>query len=117
MYRIVQESLTNAARHAPGAPVRVEITYTADAVELAVVNAAADVRPTATAGHGLTGMAERATVVGGELGGRWGAPGRAADRRTGQAADSSAAPNETWNRAHQIETLVSVSKSASAGTG
>ncbi|EXG80232.1 GGDEF domain-containing protein [Cryptosporangium arvum] len=32
-----------------------------------------------------------------------------------QAAASSAAPNETWKRAHQIETLVSVSKSASAG--
>ncbi|WP_344650848.1 GGDEF domain-containing protein [Cryptosporangium japonicum] len=33
----------------------------------------------------------------------------------GQAAASSAAPNETWKRAHQIETLVSVSKSTSAG--
>ncbi|TQS43512.1 GGDEF domain-containing protein [Cryptosporangium phraense] len=34
-----------------------------------------------------------------------------------QAAVSSAAPNETWKRAHQIETLVSVVKSASSGTG
>ncbi|GAA3386044.1 sensor histidine kinase [Cryptosporangium minutisporangium] len=76
-YRIVQESLANAARHAPGAPVRVEVEYSPDAVELSVVNAAtADGRqpverpqldPGAPEGHGLTGMAERATVVGGEL--------------------------------------------------
>lgn len=49
------------------------------------------------------------------------APAADADRHgagnPGQAADSSAAPNETWNRAHQIETLVSVSRSTSAGTG
>ncbi|MFI5955040.1 diguanylate cyclase domain-containing protein [Cryptosporangium sp. NPDC051539] len=36
---------------------------------------------------------------------------------TDHTAVSSAAPNETWNRAHQIETLVSVVKSASSGTG
>ena len=68
-YRIVQESLANAARHAPGAPIRVEVRYDPDAVLLAVLNPTGPADPTssATPGHGLTGMAERATVVGGEL--------------------------------------------------
>ncbi|WP_178379881.1 sensor histidine kinase [Cryptosporangium aurantiacum] len=76
-YRIVQESLANAARHAPGAPVRVEVEYAPDAVEVSVVNAASTnggppaerppLEPGAPEGHGLTGMTERANVVGGEL--------------------------------------------------
>lgn len=69
-YRIVQESLANAARHAPGAPVHVEVGYGPDAVSVAVVNSAprAPGPPKAGGkGHGLTGMAERAAVVGGEL--------------------------------------------------
>lgn len=79
-YRIVQESLANAARHAPGAPVRVELTYTPQALVVDVVNPGAPgaqppVRHAAgppppgpgSPGHGLTGMTERATVVGGEL--------------------------------------------------
>ena len=35
-YRIVQESLTNALKHAPGAPVRVRLRYTERALEVAV---------------------------------------------------------------------------------
>jgi signal transduction histidine kinase len=68
-YRILQESLANAARHAPGAPIRVEVRYDPDAVRLAVLNptGAADPTLVTAAGHGLTGMAERASVVGGEL--------------------------------------------------
>ncbi|MFG1921397.1 sensor histidine kinase [Cryptosporangium sp. NPDC048952] len=67
-YRIVQESLANAARHAPGAPVKVELTYTAEALEIDVVNESrADPPKKTQPGHGLTGMTERATVVGGEL--------------------------------------------------
>ncbi|TQS43510.1 sensor histidine kinase [Cryptosporangium phraense] len=68
-YRIVQESLANAARHSPGAPIRVAVTYSDDAVELAIVNAApaGPTQRTGAVGHGLTGMTERATVVGGTL--------------------------------------------------
>ncbi|MFG1921395.1 diguanylate cyclase domain-containing protein [Cryptosporangium sp. NPDC048952] len=43
--------------------------------------------------------------------------GPSASGAADQAAESSAAPNETWKRAHQIETLVSVSRSTSAGNG
>ncbi|MEV7084524.1 histidine kinase [Streptomyces sp. NPDC093085] len=74
-YRIVQEALSNARRHAPGAPVRLAVTV-ADAVagerarlRLDVVNA----RPTRPAvpsdgsGLGLVSMAERVEALGGEL--------------------------------------------------
>ncbi|GAA0254702.1 sensor histidine kinase [Cryptosporangium japonicum] len=67
-YRIVQESLANAARHAPGAPVRVTLTYASNSLEITVVNGkSAEQAALNSAGHGLVGMTERATVVGGEL--------------------------------------------------
>jgi signal transduction histidine kinase len=67
-YRIVQEALTNARRHAEGAAVDVELHYTADALRLRV----RDIGPgplsaTPSGGHGLLGMRERAAAVGGEL--------------------------------------------------
>ncbi|PSL03735.1 signal transduction histidine kinase [Haloactinopolyspora alba] len=67
-YRIVQESLANAARHAPGAEVDVTIVYASTGLELTIVNAApaTPVEP-AGPGHGLIGMGERANVVGGTL--------------------------------------------------
>jgi signal transduction histidine kinase len=67
-YRIVQEALTNARRHAPGAAVDVELHYGAQAVSLRVRDNGPG--PTAAAmagGHGLTGMRERAAAVGGHL--------------------------------------------------
>ena len=71
-YRIVQEALTNARRHAPGAAVDVELRYGDDALRLrirdngpgAAAAAAADGEPP---GHGLLGMRERALAVGGSL--------------------------------------------------
>ncbi|NDL55958.1 sensor histidine kinase [Phytoactinopolyspora sp. XMNu-373] len=67
-YRIVQESLANAARHAPGAPVTVHVGYAAGSVDLRIVNGPPAV-PTQQGppGHGLIGMRERASVVGGTL--------------------------------------------------
>ncbi|MEV0617025.1 sensor histidine kinase [Nonomuraea sp. NPDC050404] len=65
-YRIVQEALTNARRHAPGAAVDVELDYTGDDLLLRV----RDTGPGpagAGGGHGLSGMRERAAAVGGEL--------------------------------------------------
>lgn len=78
-YRIVQESLANAVRHASGATVTVDVAYGGDAVEVHIHNAAAHGAPAAAAatagrgravtppaaGHGLVGMRERAAVVGG----------------------------------------------------
>jgi signal transduction histidine kinase len=73
-YRIVQEALANAARHAPGAAVEVELRPGPDALVVRVSNAtpppgAAPGGPAAKApaGHGLTGMRERAATLGGAL--------------------------------------------------
>jgi signal transduction histidine kinase len=62
VYRIVQESLTNAVKHAPGVPVRVSLRVEANAVELAVDSAG---HPGSGAGLGLIGMKERAESLGG----------------------------------------------------
>ncbi|MGJ6970059.1 sensor histidine kinase [Streptosporangium sp. G11] len=68
VYRITQESLSNAMRHAPGSAVAVEITRTAQEVRLRVLNGPGGASPGLTgAGHGLLGMRERATLLGGTL--------------------------------------------------
>ena len=65
-YRIVQEGLTNARRHAPGAAVDVELRFTDDTLRLRIRDNGPGPRETAS-GHGLTGMRERAAAAGGEL--------------------------------------------------
>jgi signal transduction histidine kinase len=69
VYRIVQESLTNAYKHGePGAPVHVRLTHRPDTVEIDVVNRRAEHgRPGPGTGHGLVGMRERATMSGGTM--------------------------------------------------
>ncbi|MFF5056252.1 sensor histidine kinase [Micromonospora sp. NPDC000663] len=67
-YRIAQEGLANAARHAPGAAVRVTVDAGRSTLTVRVRNAPTDgVGPDAEAGtgHGLTGMRERAASLGG----------------------------------------------------
>jgi signal transduction histidine kinase len=66
-YRIVQEALTNAMKHAEGAQVRVRLQYGRKELRIDVHND--DSPATASAGHGygLTGMRERAQLFGGEL--------------------------------------------------
>ncbi len=72
-YRIVQESLTNVLRHAgPAARATVRLCYEPAALGISVVDdgAGASAAPDGDglgAGHGLTGMAERAAAVGGEV--------------------------------------------------
>ncbi len=92
-YRILQEALSNAMRHAPGSQVRLNVAYRGDGVALEVRN---DAAPTATrkfpvavtsaggtgacgppgpdsgagaagGGHGIIGMRERAAMLGGSL--------------------------------------------------
>ena len=70
-YRVVQEALSNAGRHAAGAPVAVSVGHDADTVTLRVTNGPgvpagqrADGRGP---GHGLTGMRERVELLGGSL--------------------------------------------------
>jgi signal transduction histidine kinase len=64
-YRILQESLTNAARHGSGAAT-VRIAYERDGLELTVSNPAGPA-PGAGSGHGILGMRERAALLGGGL--------------------------------------------------
>ena len=70
-YRIIQEALSNAGRHAAGAPVTVSVHYDADTVTLRVTNGPqASAPPRANGhrpGHGLAGMRERAELLGGSL--------------------------------------------------
>jgi signal transduction histidine kinase len=67
-YRIIQEALTNARRHAPGAAVDVELHYTDDTLRLHIRDNGPGPPPVAAAGgHGLAGMRERAAAVGGQL--------------------------------------------------
>jgi signal transduction histidine kinase len=80
-YRIVQEALTNARRHAPGAAVDVELNYERKFLALRIrdngpgpalsaSSAGPSPSPAADAGaggHGLPGMRERAVAAGGEL--------------------------------------------------
>lgn len=69
-YRVIQEALTNAARHAPGAAVGVDIDYGSDmAVQVQIRNALGEPgqRDRTPPGFGLIGMQERVTALGGEL--------------------------------------------------
>src|SRR5712691_1368092 len=68
-YRIVQEALTNAGRHARGAAVRIALTYRAETLGCAITNtvgaATAGTQPVAGRGFGLTGLRERVALLGG----------------------------------------------------
>jgi signal transduction histidine kinase len=71
-YRIVQEALTNARRHAPGAAVDVELHYAGEELRLRIRDNGPGPppgpgTPGTEHGHGLLGMRERAAAVGGEL--------------------------------------------------
>jgi signal transduction histidine kinase len=66
-YRILQEALTNAARHGTGS-ARIQLGFGDAAVELAVTNPVpAGGAPRSGGGHGLIGMRERASLLGGDL--------------------------------------------------
>jgi signal transduction histidine kinase len=69
LYRIVQESLTNAAKHAPGAPVNVELRMDGGEIRLCVHNGTVNgvARNATGGGMGLKSMAERASLLGGEF--------------------------------------------------
>ena len=70
-YRIVQEALTNATKHAPGSDVSLSIDWSAASVHLTVSNTEPAAAPQGLTnegtGHGLIGMRERATAAGGTV--------------------------------------------------
>jgi signal transduction histidine kinase len=65
-YRIVQEALTNAARHGSGR-ADLEVAFAPTALELTVANPVGRDRSARGDGHGVTGMRERASLLGGRL--------------------------------------------------
>jgi signal transduction histidine kinase len=68
-YRVVQEALTNAGRHAPGARVGVTLDYRPTELAVLVVNRKATRAPATVPGrgHGLVGLRERVNALGGRL--------------------------------------------------
>ena len=65
-YRVVQEALTNARRHAPGAPVRLEVTAVGSGLLVRVDNES-PAPDEVVDGRGLSGMRERVEALGGTL--------------------------------------------------
>jgi signal transduction histidine kinase len=65
-YRILQEALTNAAKHG-GAAARIEIAYEPGALTLTVSNPSERAEAGGPTGHGLVGMRERAVLLGGSF--------------------------------------------------
>jgi signal transduction histidine kinase len=70
-YRIIEESLTNACRHAPGAPVALRLRYDATGITIEVRDEGAGPLPSGGdaqgAGRGLPGVRRRAERLGGTL--------------------------------------------------
>ena len=77
-YRVLQEALTNAARHAPGADIRVRLDFGRSGLALVVGNELPSPPAAAAtgAGQGLRGMRERVEACGGRLATGTGPPGR-----------------------------------------
>jgi signal transduction histidine kinase len=66
-YRIVQEALTNALKHAGPARAHVLLRYSPDDLELEIVDDGVGTGNGGGSGHGLAGLRERVAVYGGEL--------------------------------------------------
>jgi signal transduction histidine kinase len=67
-YRLVQESLSNAVKHAPGASVELLVRVDSDEVTIHAVNAVVTAAPRGpSGGNGVRGMAERAALLGGTV--------------------------------------------------
>jgi signal transduction histidine kinase len=71
VYRIAQEALTNASKHAPGSTAELVIGWADHAVGITITNSASSAArpgpPASGTGHGLVGMRERATAAGGTV--------------------------------------------------
>lgn len=67
LFRIVQESLTNARRHAPGAAVEVGLAWRGEDAVATVRDSGLVAPPQPVAGNGILGMQERVQLLGGSL--------------------------------------------------
>jgi signal transduction histidine kinase len=66
-YRVIQESLTNTAKHAAGAAVSLRLAYQPGTLAIGVEDDGPPASAEPTAGHGIIGMRERAAALGGWL--------------------------------------------------
>jgi signal transduction histidine kinase len=66
-YRIVQEALTNALKHAGPARARVTVRYGENELDIEIADDGAGGADAAPGGHGLVGMRERVALFGGDL--------------------------------------------------
>ncbi|WP_343966353.1 sensor histidine kinase [Kribbella koreensis] len=66
-YRVVQEAVSNAVRHAPGAVVEVRVRRIGGELIVSVVNGPVDAAVASGSGHGLIGMRERVGLLDGRL--------------------------------------------------
>ena len=64
-YRVIQESLTNTVKHAEARRATVRLHITADSVDVSVTDDGVGPAPGAVPGHGINGMRERVTALGG----------------------------------------------------
>lgn len=88
-YRIVQESLTNVIRHAPGSRCTVRVEGTSRGVDIEVLDdGPGDLAPHGSGGHGLVGMRERALAHRGTL--------TAGNRPQGGFRVHAVLPERTW---------------------
>jgi signal transduction histidine kinase len=67
IYRTAQEALTNVTKHAHATQVELRLLYSRDGVELTVENDGGSAGPPRAGGDGLTGVRERAELLGGRL--------------------------------------------------
>jgi signal transduction histidine kinase len=67
VYRVVQEALTNAARHASGSAVSVHLVHEPSGLEVDVVSGHGAPSGERGSGRGLIGMKERVQLYGGRL--------------------------------------------------
>ncbi|WP_280494257.1 sensor histidine kinase [Nocardia asiatica] len=123
--RIVQESLTNVLRHAPGADATVTVRYSADSVDITVDNTrptSATARSGTSGGNGIIGMRERTHALGGALtaGPRPSGGFRVAARLPTQAPEPGAtSPTEGTSRSRNLPsptpTATTAEKATAAG--
>ncbi|MGW6726216.1 sensor histidine kinase [Nocardia sp. NPDC055029] len=118
--RIIQESLTNVVRHAPGATAMITLRYTPESVDITIDNT----RPTSTAvrtgagGNGIIGMRERAHALGGALtaGPRPSGGFRVAARLPARPAAAATEPRNDASRASRQSASAAGSPTDNAGS-
>ena len=66
-YRVLQEAITNAVKHAPGSPIVIHTDESAAGLSITIRNALASQADSRPAGRGLEGMRERVAAIGGSM--------------------------------------------------